>query len=96
MGEGQDVAPGGGPRLDSLYCQSRQAGKTLRVDVDVRDQDAPPTGTFDWQQHRYAFATGAGAQWLSFNLQLRWTTGTVWLDDVELRDCGPAVTVDTY
>jgi len=46
--------------LDSLHYASKQYGNSIRVNVDVRDQDEPPTGTFDWQRHRYAFATTPG------------------------------------
>jgi hypothetical protein len=38
----------------------------------------------------------AAAQWLSFSLPLRGTSGTVWFEAVELHDCGRAVTVETY
>jgi hypothetical protein len=55
-----------------------------------------PKGTFDWQRRQLVFITDAYARSISFTLQLRWTTGTVWYDDVELVDLGPVVNVDTY
>jgi len=96
--KGQDVAPGGrGPWLDGLVCFSQRAdGTSVRTAADPRDQTKPPVGTFDWQQQKITFTTDAGAIWLAFDLQLRETTGTLWYDDVALRDTGPAVTVETY
>ena len=94
--KGSSVAPGGGCRLDALYHLSQKGGKLQRVDVDVRDQDPPASGTFDWERHEFSFTTDADARSLSFNLGLRSTTGTIWLDDVELKECGPAATVQTY
>lgn len=31
-----------------------------------------------------------------FSFQLRWATGTIWYDDMELKDLGPVVPVNTY
>jgi hypothetical protein len=94
--KGAKVASGSGVRLDSLFQISNKDGKSQRVDIDVRDQDQSPAGTFDWERHDFSFTTDAGAQALNFCLELRSTTGTIWLDDVELKDCGPAATVQTY
>ena len=57
---------------------------------------ACPKGTFDWQPREFAFITDPYARWFTFTLQLRWTTGTVWYDDVELVDLGAVVNVETY
>ena len=96
--KGQDVAPGGGGGyLDQIYYVSQlPGGKGYRGAVNWDDQTRPPTGTFDWQQERFDFLTDAGAKFFAFCLELRETTGTLWYDDVELRDLGPAVVVKTY
>jgi hypothetical protein len=55
-----------------------------------------PRGTFDWQQRQLTFTTDAKARYAAFSFQLRWATGIIWYDDVELEDLGPVVPVDTY
>jgi hypothetical protein len=55
-----------------------------------------PRGTFDWQQRQLTFITDAYARSAAFSFQLRWATGAVWYDDVEMEDLGPVVPVDTY
>jgi hypothetical protein len=96
--KGQDVAPGGGGSyLDQVYYVSQSpGGKGHRVTPNWDDQTRAPTGTFDWQQERFDFLTDAGAKFLSFTLELRETTGTLWYDDVELRDLGPGMVVPTF
>ena len=42
------------------------------------------------------FLTGFHARWATFTFQLRWTTGTVWYDDVGLLDRGQVASVETY
>jgi hypothetical protein len=53
-------------------------------------------GSFDRKQHSFTFITPPDTRWVVIGLQLRWATGTVWYDDVELFDVGPVVTVETY
>ena len=55
-----------------------------------------PEGTFDWQQRQLMFITDAYARSVIFSFQLRWATGIIWYDDVELEDLGPVVPVDVY
>jgi len=55
-----------------------------------------PRGTFDWQQRHLTFITDAYARSVAFSFQLRWATGIVWYDDIELEDLGPVVPVDTF
>ena len=55
-----------------------------------------PQGTFDWQPRRLTFLTDAYARSATFSFQLRWATGTIWYDDVEVEDLGPVVPVETY
>ncbi|HEY3397617.1 MAG TPA: hypothetical protein VGM19_08165 [Armatimonadota bacterium] len=95
--KGLAVLPGGGgAMLEGIYYVSLLNGKGYRTAPDYGDQTRPPTGTFDWQQEQFDFLTDAGAKYLAFNLQLRETTGTIWYDDVELQDLGPAMVVETY
>ena len=92
--KGQDVDPNGTGPLLMMFVTSGPDGHLERA-YDY-ERTAPPTGTFDWQQRRFSFTTGPAARWLNVTLQLRWTTGTIWLDDAELLDRGPVVPVDTY
>ena len=55
-----------------------------------------PRGTFPWQQRQLTFITDAYARSAIFSFQLRWATGIVWYDDVEIEDLGPVVPVDTF
>ncbi len=73
---------------------STKAGQTYRT---FTGEGSPvPRGTFDWQERRLTFITDAYARSASFSFQLRWATGTIWYDDVEIEDLGPVVPVDTY
>jgi hypothetical protein len=92
---GADVnADGTGPIL-MMYCLSAQNGKTYRTSSGEHGATLPH-GTFDWQRRQLVFITDAHAEWATFSFQLRWTTGTVWYDDVELIDQGPVVQVKTF
>jgi hypothetical protein len=86
-------AGGAGPIL-MLYYQTEHNGKPARV--DTYEQGELPRGTFDWQQRQFVFITDDHARWMGFSLQLRWATGTVWYDDVEMQDRGEVVQVETY
>ena len=73
---------------------STKQGQTYRT---FSSENWPlPQGTFDWQQRQLTFITDSYARSVMFSLQLRWATGTIWYDDMELEDLGPVVPVDTY
>ena len=93
--KGEDVnADGTGPIM-MMYCLSEKNGKTYRTNSG--EHGVPlPHGTFDWQCRQQLFITDESARWATFTFQLRWTTGTVWYDDVELFDEGPVVQVKTF
>jgi hypothetical protein len=91
--KGQDVGPGG----NALWLS--QAGYSSSIgggSIDTTDQGYPPRGTFNWRRQQVTFITNAGANGVSFRLALENTKGTVWIDDVKLEDCGPAMAVTTY
>lgn len=92
--KGESVDPSGTGPILMMFVMSEQDGKWTRT--DTYEQTTLPTGTFDWQQRQFAFITDENARWANFTLQLRWTTGTIWYDDVELLDRGPVVHVETY
>ena len=82
-----------GPILMLNVVSTRQ-GRTYRT---FAAENMPlPRGTFDWQQRRLTFITDADARSAAFSFQLRWATGVVWYDDVEIEDLGPVTPVDTY
>ncbi len=91
-GENVD-ADGAGPIL-MLYVMSQPDGQWQRR--DAAEHGPLPHGSFDWQRREFVFITDQAARWLCINLQLRWTTGRIWYDDVELLDLGPVVAVPTY
>ena len=91
---GQDIDPTGTGPILMMDIGSAKQGKAYRTFVS--EETTLPKGTFDWQRREGIFITDAYACWISFTLQLRWTTGTAWYDDVELVDLGPVVNVDTY
>jgi hypothetical protein len=92
--KGADVAPGGTGPILMMSVFSRRDGKTYRTPA----AEAPPhpQGTFDWEPRQLVFITDPYARWVGLTFQLRWTTGTIWYDDVELVDLGPVVHVQTY
>lgn len=82
-----------GPILMMNVVSAKQ-GQTYRT---FASEGSPlPRGTFDWQQRQLIFITDAYARSIAFSFQLRWATGVVWYDDVELEDLGPVVPVDTF
>ncbi len=82
-----------GPIL-MMNVVSTKAGQTYHT---FAGETSPlPRGTFDWQQRQLTFITGAHARSATFSFQLRWATGIVWYDDVEIEDLGPVVPVDTF
>ncbi|MFC1596386.1 sugar-binding domain-containing protein [Planctomycetota bacterium] len=82
-----------GPILMMSVVSTKQ-GQTYRT---YASESWPlPKGAFDWQQRQLTFITDAHARSAMFSFQLRWATGIVWYDDVELQDIGPVVPVDTY
>jgi hypothetical protein len=82
-----------GPILMMNVVSAKQ-GQTYRT---FASEGSPlPHGTFDWQQRQLTFITDAYARSVAFSFQLRWATGAVWYDDVELEDLGPVVPVDTF
>ena len=91
-----------GERVDSadagpivmMNVVSTRQGQTYRT---FASENWPlPRGTFDWQQRQLTFITDAQARSAIFSFQLRWATGIIWYDDVEIEDLGPVVPVDTY
>jgi hypothetical protein len=89
--KGEEVAPGDSGPIMMMYCSSRDGQRTYTYEMVPL-----PSGTFDWQQRRFVFITQAQTSFATFTFQLRWTTGTIWYDDVELLDLGPVVPVETY
>jgi hypothetical protein len=87
--------------------ENADAGPILMMNVISNKQDQTyrtfsseswplPEGTFDWQQRHLTFITDTYARSAMFSFQLRWATGIIWYDDVELEDLGPVVPVETY
>ena len=86
-----------GRRRSDLDDGRHSPPKTARPTARMRREQSPhPVGTFDWQPRQLVFITDPYARWAGFTFQLRWATGTVWYDDVELVDLGPVVHVETY
>lgn len=92
--KGEQVVNGdAGPILMMNVIRTKE-GQTYRT---FSAESRPlPEGTFDWQQRQLTFITDAYAQSAMFSFQLRWATGTIWYDDVELEDLVPVVPLDTY
>ena len=93
--EGQNIAPDGTGPILMMHYTSAKDGQSYRTDSS-EPGDTLPKGTFDWQRREFVFITDEYAKWATFTFQLRWTTGTVWYDDVEMFDTGPVVHVKTY
>jgi len=93
--KGENIAPDGRGPILMMHCLSVKDGKSYRTDSS-EPGDTLPKGTGDWQRREFAFITDEYAKWATFTFQLRWTTGTVWYDDVEMFDSGPVVHVKTY
>jgi len=93
---GESVEPSGTGPIMMMFYMSQKDGKWYRTDTSEFGAQPLPTGAFDWQQRQFAFITDENARWAAFTFQLRWTTGTIWYDDVELVDLGPVVHVETY
>ena len=91
---GQEIDPAGTGPILMMHIYSTKEGKTYGT--PAAEETERPKGTFDWQPREFVFITDPYARWITFTLQLRWTTGTVWYDDVELVDLGPVVNVETY
>jgi len=92
--KGERVEKGDSGPILMLNVISTAGGRTYRT---FTSQRTPlPDGTFDWQPQQLAFITDAAAQSVIFSFQLRWATGTIWYDDVELEDAGAVVPVETY
>ena len=92
--KGQGVEPSGTGPIMMMFTESEDGGKWART--DDYERGALLTGTFDWQPRQFTFITDEHARWANFTFQLRWTTGTIWYEDVELLDRGPVVNVETY
>ena len=87
-------AKGTGPLL-MMYVMSHHDVGWYRANTYEQGVE-PPKGSFDWQERRFVFITDEHAKWFNVTLQLRWTTGTIWYDDVSLTELGPVVPVETY
>jgi len=92
--KGENVEPSGTGPIMMMFYQSQKDGEWSRT--NAYERDPRPNGTFDWEQRQFTFVTDEHAKWGAFTFQLRWTTGTLWYDDVELVDLGPVVHVETY
>ncbi len=92
--KGKDIEPAGTGPLMMMFYMSQKQGQWSRTNAHERMPVSKET--FDWRQRQFVFVTGPHARWATFTFQLRWTTGTVWYDDVELLDRGPVVPVETY
>jgi len=92
---GESVGPGGVGPIMMGYFLARRDGRRDRINL-VQPGEDRPRGTFDWQQKQFAFVTCPGATTATFTFQLRYTTGTVWTDDIELIPCEIVTPVDTY
>ena len=93
--KGENIAPDGTGPILMMHYMSVKDGKSYRTDASEAG-DTLPKGSFDWQHREFTFITDEYAKWAAFTLQLRWTTGAVWYDDVEMFDTGPVVLVKTY
>lgn len=93
--KGENVREDGTGPILMMFVTSEKDGKPGRANAS-EPGGSLPEGTFDWQQRQFVFITDENAKWAAFTLQLRWTTGTIWYDDVELIDAGPVVQVKTY
>ncbi len=92
---GENVGPGGAGPIMMGYYLARRGGRQLRINFIQPGEDRP-RGTFDWQRKQFVFVTCPGATTATFTFQLRYTTGTVWIDDIELIPCEAVTPVDTY
>ena len=92
--KGTGVENGDAGPILMLNVLSVKQGQTYRT--FAAESGPLPQGTFDWRQRQLTFITDAYARSVSFSFQLRWATGVIWYDDVELEDLGPVVPVDTY
>jgi len=93
--KGENVSEDGTGPILMMFYMSGKNGKLGRI-YATEPGDSLPKGTFDWQRRQFVFITDESAKWAAFTFQLRWTTGTVWYDDIELLDKGPVVQVKTY
>lgn len=91
---GENVAQQGSGPILMMYTVSKKDSKTYRTNAS--ETALSPRGTFDWQRRQLIFITDPYAHSAVLSFQLRWTTGTVWYDDVELLDLGPVFPVETY
>ncbi len=91
--KGENV-DGNGPLL--MMCGLSGKNGALKRADSYEQGVALPTGTFDWQRRAFTFITDPEARWVVFSFQLRWASGKIWYDDVELIDLGPVVHVETY
>ena len=93
--KGENVREDGAGPILMMFYMSGKNGKLSRTNTNETG-DSLPKGTFDWRPRQFVFITDESATWATFSFQLRWTTGTIWLDDIELLDQGPVVQVKTY
>ena len=91
---GREIDSAGTGPILMMQVHSTNRGKAYGTPAS--EETSLPKGSFDWQPREFVFITDPYARWISFTLQLRWTTGTVWYDDVELVDLGAVVNVETY
>ena len=92
--KGENVESAGAGPILMMGVISVKDGKTYRTHAS--EPPPRPLGTFDWQPRQLVFITDPYARSAGFTFQLRWATGTIWYDDIELVDLGPVVHVETY
>ena len=92
--KGEGVENGDAGPILMMNVISKKEGQEYRT--FSADSSPLPQGTFDWQERELTFITDAYAQSVALSLQLRWATGVIWYDDIELEDIGPVVPVETY
>ena len=93
--KGENVREDGTGPILMMFYMSEKNGKPGRVNTGESGGELPK-GSFDWQRRQFVFITDENAKWATMTFQLRWTTGTIWYDDIELLDRGPVTPVKTY
>lgn len=53
-------------------------------------------GTFDWTQIEFTVDTATNTEQLKIKLQLRMTSGTLWLDDLEIKQVGEVRSIPNF
>lgn len=94
--KGENVWPDGTGPILMMHVLSGTNGKSVRTNSSESGGAPLPKGSFDWQNRQFVFITEDAATVATLTFQLRWATGTVWYDDIEVLDKGPVVQVRTF